>query len=254
MTTHRVSPFLRRSDSPHIPAHGEEIPTRPKKARQKTPKSKAHRPDVQADRALRWPNCSIPPINRGRKRAGFRPTGLQAAAGQFARTGRSGGEAAVHRARGASTRGVSDDVAKRDTSSSALRGSPPPNPPPQAGEGLCAAGTEAQMTAIDPRTCNDRPLSRLRGEGQGGGCIREFSGFDEAPASQLRHRGDDFRRSIPRLARQLGLPTAEDDDEALGRGRRAARWRRSASRRPRMRWENLIREGPSGIPQGGRHA
>src|SRR5713226_8904865 len=91
-------------------------PNPPKKPL-KTPKSKAHRPDVQPiGPALA--ELLNPAINRGDAGLGS-GTGLRPPPDN-SKDRRSGGEAAVHRAR-ASTRGSSGDVAKRDASSS-----PPP--------------------------------------------------------------------------------------------------------------------------------
>src|ERR1700692_2257977 len=84
-------------------------PAHPKKPG-KTPKSKAHRPDVQPiGPALA--ELLNPAINRGDAGVGS-GTGLRPPPDN-SKDRRSGGEAAAHRAR-ASTRGTSDDVAKRD--------------------------------------------------------------------------------------------------------------------------------------------
>src|ERR1700723_3089689 len=93
----------------------------------KTPKSKAHRPDVQPiGPALA--ELLNPAINRGDAGMGS-GTGLQPPPDN-SWDRRSGGEAAAHRAR-ASTKGTGDDVAKRDASlGGSTRGSPPPPPPP----------------------------------------------------------------------------------------------------------------------------
>src|ERR1700733_6799950 len=118
-------------DSPHICVMAKN-PDSPKKPG-KTPKSKAHRPDVQPiGPALA--ELLNPAINRGESGVGS-STGLQPPPDN-SWDRRAGGEAAAHRAR-ASTRGTSDDVAKRDAASSSSRGfcPPPPPPPPQAGEG-----------------------------------------------------------------------------------------------------------------------
>ena len=86
-------------------------------------KSKAHRPDVQPiGPALA--ELLNPAINRGESGVGS-STGLQPPPDN-SWDRRAGGEAAAHRAR-ASTRGKSDDVAKRDASH-------PASPPPLAGE------------------------------------------------------------------------------------------------------------------------
>src|ERR1700679_1833072 len=84
-------------------------PDQPKKP-SKTPKSKAHRPDVQPiGPALA--ELLNPAINRGDAGLGS-GTGLQPPPDN-SWDRRAGGEAAAHRAR-ASTKGTSDDVAKRD--------------------------------------------------------------------------------------------------------------------------------------------
>src|SRR6186713_3239710 len=85
-------------------------PAPPKSPKTKTPNSKAHRPDVQPiGPALA--ELLNPAINRGDAGLGS-GTGLRPPPDN-SKDRRSGGEAAVHRAR-ASTRGTSDDVAKRD--------------------------------------------------------------------------------------------------------------------------------------------
>src|SRR5258705_3909172 len=98
-------------------------PDNPKKP-SKTPKSKAHRPDVQPiGPALA--ELLNPAINRGESGLGS-STGLQPPPDN-SWDRRSGGEAAAHRAR-ASTKGTREDVAKRDASvagGSAVA----PNPP-----------------------------------------------------------------------------------------------------------------------------
>ncbi|SHG35673.1 excinuclease ABC subunit UvrB [Bradyrhizobium erythrophlei] len=106
-------------------------PDNPKKP-VKTPKSKAHRPDVQPiGPALA--ELLNPAINRGDAGLGS-GTGLQPPPDN-SWDRRAGGEAAAHRAR-ASTKGTSSDVAKRDASlATSPVAPPPPNPPPQAGEG-----------------------------------------------------------------------------------------------------------------------
>src|SRR6266404_4387869 len=99
-------------------------PKNPKKP-VKTPKSKAHRPDVQPiGPALA--ELLNPAINRGDAGLGS-GTGLQPPPDN-SWDRRAGGEAAAHRAR-ASTRGTSDDVAKRDASPTrAASLGPPPSP------------------------------------------------------------------------------------------------------------------------------
>src|SRR5690242_21290347 len=104
-------------------------PDRPKKPR--TLKFKAHRPELQAiGPALA--ELLTPAINRGESGLGS-STGLQPPPDN-SWDRRAGGEAAAHRAR-ASTRGKSDEVARRDASpTDNLRGATPtPGPSPQGG-------------------------------------------------------------------------------------------------------------------------
>src|SRR5207248_7358386 len=97
-------------------------PDNPKKP-VKTPKSKAHRPDVQPiGPALA--ELLNPAINRGDAGLGS-GTGLQPPPDN-SKDRRSGGEAAAHRAR-ASTRGTGDDVAKRDAAAKRDASSSPPS-------------------------------------------------------------------------------------------------------------------------------
>src|SRR2546430_11401883 len=110
-------------------------PISPKKPG-KTPKSKAHRPDVQPiGPALA--ELLNPAINRGDAGMGS-GTGLQPPPDN-SWDRRAGGEAAAHRAR-ASTRGTSEDVAKRrsegaeqpgfDEAPQGHYGTPATSPPP----------------------------------------------------------------------------------------------------------------------------
>ncbi|HXQ03194.1 MAG TPA: excinuclease ABC subunit UvrB, partial [Bradyrhizobium sp.] len=115
-------------------ANNPDHPKKPVKTpKSKAPNSKASRPDVQPiGPALA--ELLNPAINRGDAGLGS-GTGLQPPPDN-SWDRRSGGEAAAHRAR-ASTRGTSEDVARRDASvtPTSAHGSPPPNPPPQAREG-----------------------------------------------------------------------------------------------------------------------
>src|SRR3954466_10816657 len=92
----------------------------------KAPNSKASRPDVQPI-APALAELLNPAINRGDAGLGS-GTGLQPPPDN-SKDRRSGGEAAIHRAR-ASTRDTSDDVAKRDASFS-----PPLSTPGQEAKG-----------------------------------------------------------------------------------------------------------------------
>jgi len=131
-----------------------KTPDRPRKPG-KSPKSKAHRPDVQPiGPALA--ELLNPAINRGESGVGS-STGLKPPPDN-SWDRRAGGEAAAHRAR-ASTRNKHDDVARRDAAREGLEEAP-----------QAQYGTSALVPTLDPE-----------------------------------------------LARQLGLPTEEDDAEALAR-------------------------------------
>src|SRR5439155_11263408 len=137
-------------------------PDNPKKP-VKTPKSKAHRPDVQPiGPALA--ELLNPAINRGDAGLGS-GTGLQPPPDN-SKDRRSGGEAAVHRAR-ASTRGTGDDVAKRDAITKGdATSSPPPTRIAPAGEGTGGGGlpasTEVPVPADRPPTHGPPPPLRAR--------------------------------------------------------------------------------------------
>src|ERR1700692_3410667 len=95
-------------------------PDTPKKSgktpKSKAPSSKASRPDVQPiGPALA--ELLNPALNRGDAGVASRPGQQPPPDNSWDR--RAGGEAAAHRAR-ASTRGTSDDVAKRDASKQGL--------------------------------------------------------------------------------------------------------------------------------------
>ncbi len=184
-------------------------PDTPKKP-PKTPKSKAHRPDVQPiGPALA--ELLNPAINRGDAGLGS-GTGLQPPPDN-SWDRRSGGEAAAHRAR-ASTRGTGDEVAKRDTSGSTSRGMPPPNPPPQAGEGSRALtpGAVGKNDSVSAQPASPLPLA---GEGQGGG-LSTRQGFDEAPQANYGTSAT-IPTLDPELAKQLGFTTEEEDAAAMAR-------------------------------------
>src|SRR5947207_5891992 len=114
----------------------------------KTPNSKASRPDVQPiGPALA--ELLNPAINRGEAGLGS-GTGLQPPPDN-SKDRRSGGEAAVHRAR-ASTRGTSDDVAKRDAAAKRDASSSPPSTRiARGGEGSGVGGaTETPPVGYPP--------------------------------------------------------------------------------------------------------
>jgi len=168
-------------------------PGRPKKPG-KTPKSRAHRPDVQPiGPALA--ELLNPAINRGESGVGS-STGLQPPPDN-SWDRRAGGEAAAHRAR-ASTRDKSEDVARRDASD------------------------------IVP-------------DGSGVGSEKAQQGFEEA---RQAHYGTTAMvpKLDPELARQLGLPTEEDDAEALALPPRS-KTEALGVRATAEALETLIREG-----------
>jgi excinuclease ABC subunit B len=212
----------------------------PPKKPTKTPKSKAHRPDVlPIGPALA--ELLNPAINRGDAGLGS-GTGLQPPPDN-SWDRRAGGEAAAHRAR-KSTRGAGEDVASRDASSSSPHGLPPPNPPPQAGEGsrrLTPGAGERDQTA-DSQPASPLPLA---GEGQGGGAAASH-GFAEAPQGEFAPANYGTSATIPtldpELARQLGLPTEEDDDAALARPPRS-KMEALGVQATAEALENLIRDG-----------
>ncbi|WP_315827639.1 excinuclease ABC subunit UvrB [Bradyrhizobium sp. SZCCHNG3015] len=218
-----------------------KTPDTPKKPG-RPPKSKAHRPDVQPI-APALAELLNPAINRGESGIGS-STGLKPPPDN-SWDRRSGGEAAAHRAR-ASTRGRSAEVAARDTSDRPIpprpnpqpvggrsssnndpsHGPPPPNPPPHAGEGSRRQAPRAGASD-DAETAPLASPPPRAGEGQGGGLPPQHhplgaddaasaSGLAEAPQANYGTAAT-IPTLDPELARQLGLPTAEDDEEALAR-------------------------------------
>jgi len=215
----------------------------PPKKPTKAPKSKAHRPEVQPiGPALA--ELLNPAINRGDAGLGS-GTGLQPPPDN-SWDRRAGGEAAAHRAR-KSTRTTGEDVAKRDTSSSSPHGLPPPNPPPQAGEGSRRQAPDAGDRSILGASAGHEPANAqpasplpLAGEGQGGG-FSTRQGLDEAPQANYGTSAT-IPTLDPELARQLGLPTEEDDDAALARPPRS-KMEALGVQATAEALENLIRDG-----------
>ncbi len=194
---------------------------KPAKApKSKTPNSKASRPDVQPiGPALA--ELLNPAINRGESGLGS-STGLQPPPDN-SWDRRSGGEAAAHRAR-ASTKGTSDDVAKRDVTSS---------PPPthlRGGEGSgVGGGSTSSMQKLkteqvdSPPTPDPSPPRAMRVEGgeQKRGRGEEKSGFNEAPQREFAPANYGTAATIPtldpELAKQFGFTTEEEDAAAMAR-------------------------------------
>ena len=164
-------------------------PDTPKKP-VKTPKSKAHRPDVQPiGPALA--ELLNPAINRGESGMGS-GTGLQPPPDN-SWDRRAGGEAAAHRARASTPKNFPQDGADpypmplRQNPQPVGGRKPPPNPPPQAGEGYAARTQPPERSDRSQSVQPDSPLplagseaSEARSRGQGGGTSNEH-GFDEAP-------------------------------------------------------------------------
>jgi excinuclease ABC subunit B len=169
-------------------------PDTPKKP-SKTPKSKAHRPDVQPiGPALA--ELLNPAINRGDAGMGS-GTGLQPPPDN-SWDRRAGGEAAAHRARASTPKSFPND----STTPMPLRQNPQP------------AGARKSS---------------------------EPGGLEEAPQANYGTSAT-IPTLDPELARQLGLPTAEDDDEALARPPRS-KMEAFGVKATADALENLIRDG-----------
>jgi excinuclease ABC subunit B len=172
-------------------------PDTPKKP-VKTPKSKAHRPDVQPiGPALA--ELLNPAINRGDAGLGS-GTGLQPPPDN-SKDRRSGGEAAIHRARASTPRTFGDDTTPRKASFS----------PPPRGEGSGVG----EATATTPARYPPPRPSPAGGDGE------EAQGFSETPQSEFAPANYGTSATIPtldpELAKQLGFTTEEEDDAALAR-------------------------------------
>jgi excinuclease ABC subunit B len=204
-------------------------PDRPKKPG-KTPKSKAHRPDVQPiGPALA--ELLNPAINRGDAGLGS-GTGLQPPPDN-SWDRRAGGEAAAHRAR-ASTQGTRSDVAKRDaavpppTTEAPPAGYPPPQPPDQVGGRLSPArGEGAERQAGSSNSQSD--------------ATRSPRGFDETPQANYGTSAT-IPALDPELAKQLGFTTEEEDAAAMARPARNKMEALGVAATADA-LENLIREG-----------
>jgi excinuclease ABC subunit B len=201
----------------------------------KTPKSKAHRPDVQPiGPALA--KLLNPAINRGESGVGS-STGLQPPPDN-SWDRRAGGEAAAHRAR-ASTRGKSDDVAKRDATSPLASSLSPPlplhSPPPRGVRGEQsslsrsgvggASGNEGNGSPPSPTPPRKGESAEAQRKGEkndhkGGGSEAEH-GLSESPQREFAPANYGTAATIPvldpELAKQLGFTTEEEDAEALAR-------------------------------------
>jgi excinuclease ABC subunit B len=119
---------------------------------------------------------------------------------------RAGGEAAAHRARASTPKNFPQDGADRQK--------PPPNPPPQAGEGSPRHAPNTNRNDPSAESQPSPPLP-LAGEGRGGGASAE-RGFDEAPQANYGTAAT-IPTLDPELAKQLGFTTEEEDAAALAR-------------------------------------
>src|SRR5229473_5198073 len=219
-------------------------PDHPKKP-VKTPKSKAHRPDVQPiGPALA--ELLNPAINRGDAGLGS-GTGLQPPPDN-SWDRRAGGEAAAHRAR-ASTRGSGDDVAKKDAAAKRDvaaphndgSSSPPPAREARGGEGSGVGGGSAsaadnESAALPPTPDPSPPLRGGRGE----------DGLNESPQREFAPANYGTSATIPtldpELAKQLGFTTEEEDAAAMARPPRNKMEALGVAATADA-LENLIREG-----------
>jgi excinuclease ABC subunit B len=224
-------------------AKNPDAPKKPGKTpKSKAPSSKASRPDVQPiGPALA--ELLNPAINRGESGIGS-STGLQPPPDN-SWDRRAGGEAAAHRAR-ASTRGKSDDVGMRDNAAKrdadtkfdanttpAASSSPPSTREARGGEGSGVGGSASSAPPVGYPSPQPSPT---RGEG-----AHHPSSFDEAPQANYGTSAT-IPTLDPELARQLGLPTAEDDDEAMARPPRS-KMEALGVKATADALENLIREG-----------
>jgi len=163
-----------------------DTPKNPAKSpKPKAPKSKAHRPDVQPI-APALAELLNPAINRGESGIGS-STGLQPPPDN-SRDRRAGGEAAAHRARASTPKSFPNETF--DPVPLPLR----PNPQPPG------ARSSSKLPQV--------------GEDQDAGSAHE--GLAETPQANYGTSAT-IPTLDPELARQLGLPTAEDDEEALAR-------------------------------------
>ncbi len=198
-------------------------PDSPKKS-PKTPKSKAHRPDVQPiGPALA--ELLNPAINRGESGLGS-GTGLQPPPDN-SKDRRSGGEAAIHRAR-ASTKTNDDAATKRAPSFS---------PPPSGGERPGVGGNADSDRAAYP------PPPTLPHKGGGRRETRLVRGwFQRSPSRPTTAPAHRSRRLIQNWRKQLGFTTEEEDEAALARPPRN-KMEALGVQATADALENLIREG-----------
>ena len=188
--------------SPRFASHIPPMAKNPDSSKKspKTPKSKAHRPDVQPiGPALA--ELLNPAINRGDAGMGS-GTGLQPPPDN-SRDRRSGGEAAIHRARKSTPKDFNEGKTHTSTKPSASFPPPPDSSPPLAS--LAEGGEE--------NASNSPPPFGGEGAGVGGG---SQGGFDEAPQANYGTSAP-IPTLDPELAKQLGYTTEEEDEAAMAR-------------------------------------
>jgi excinuclease ABC subunit B len=230
--------MAKHSDTPKKPGKTPKSKAPSSRASSKA-SSKASRPEVQPiGPALA--ELLNPAINRGDSGIGS-STGLQPPPDN-SWDRRAGGEAAAHRAR-ASTRDKSDDVAKRDAIAKRddVSSSPPSTRIARGGEGSGVGGGSANSRSLSGTETAEAPPTPDPSPPLRGGRGAERAGFDEAPQANYGTAAT-VPTLDPELARQLGLPTAEDDEEALARPPRS-KMEAFGVKATADALENLIREG-----------
>ena len=201
----------------------------------KAPNSKASRPDVKPiGPALA--ELLNPAINRGDAGMGS-GTGLQPPPDN-SKDRRSGGEAAIHRAR-ASTQSSPPPRAQRVVGrgrgwgaprAQSPRLPPHPDPPPQGGREKRAKPRRDRHRCSCFRSRRTSPAKALPNRRS-----RNSRRRTTTPPPPSRRWIRNWRGSSGCRPRRTTT--------RRWRGRRAARWKASACRPPRRRWKNLIREG-----------
>ncbi|MEP6837408.1 MAG: DEAD/DEAH box helicase family protein, partial [Bradyrhizobium sp.] len=126
------------------------------------------------------------------------------------------------------------------------------NPAINRGDAGMGSGTGLQPppdNSWDRRAGGEAAAHRARASTRSTGenvAKRDAKGFDEAPQSEFKSPNYGTSATIPtldpELARQLGLPTAEDDDEALARPPRS-KMEAFGVKATADALENLIRDG-----------
>lgn len=179
----------------------------------KAPNSKAHRPEVRPI-APALAELLNPALNRGESGIGS-STGLQPPPDN-SWDRRAGGEAAAHRARASTPKNFPKDTQGKNTQGKDTQGPFDPVPLPLRQNPQPAGARSSSKLPANHESGTAPPASPLplAGEGQAGGAAHD--GLSESPQANYGTAAI-IPTLDPELARQLGLPTAEDDDEALAR-------------------------------------